>query len=266
MALYLVTAPTVQPLSLSEAKLHLKVETTAEDALIEGLIRAATDHCETFTGRALCRQTWDDKRESFPAGTIWLAKPPVVSVTSVTYLDGNGDSQVWATDQYGADLPAGPQAQRGRIYPAHAINYPTTRDIPNAVTIRAVHGYAGAAQAVTSITRSSTTATVTTTAAHGYSTGQRVTIAGSDQADYNGTVEITVTGAAMFTFTVANSPTTPATGTMTAAILGIPDPVVAAMKLLIAHWYEQRAAVVVGTGAVPAPMAVDALLWPFKVF
>jgi len=73
-------------------------------------------------------------------------------------------------------------------------------------------------KAVTSITRASTTATVTTTLAHGYTTGNSVTILGATQSDYNGTFTITVTGANTFTYTVANSPTTPATGTITSNI------------------------------------------------
>lgn len=75
------------------------------------------------------------------------------------------------------------------------------------------------AVAVTSITRSFTTATVTTTASHSFVTGQSITIAGAVETDYNGTFTITVTGAATFTYTVANSPTTPATGTITATLV-----------------------------------------------
>ena len=68
---------------------------------------------------------------------------------------------------------------------------------------------------VTSITRSSGTATVTTSSAHGLTTGRKATIAGATQTDYNGTYVVTVTGATTFTYTVANSPATPATGTIT---------------------------------------------------
>jgi len=77
---------------------------------------------------------------------------------------------------------------------------------------------------VYSITRSSNTATVTTgeldgsgaliAAAHGRATGDYVTVRGAVQTDYNITAQITVTGANTFTYTVANSPTTPATGTI----------------------------------------------------
>ncbi len=73
---------------------------------------------------------------------------------------------------------------------------------------------------VNSITRSGTTATVTTASAHGYTSGQKVTIAGATQTDYNGTYTITSTGADTYTYTVANSPATPATGTITSTTPG----------------------------------------------
>lgn len=66
--------------------------------------------------------------------------------------------------------------------------------------------------AVSGITRSGTTATVTTAVAHGFATDDFVLIAGADQADYNGSHRIVVTGAGSFTFTVADTAVTPATG------------------------------------------------------
>lgn len=74
-------------------------------------------------------------------------------------------------------------------------------------------------RSVSSITRSSTTATVTTAIDHGYATGDSVVIAGAAQTDYNGVYVITVTGDTTFTYTVANSPVTPATGTITVELL-----------------------------------------------
>jgi hypothetical protein len=76
---------------------------------------------------------------------------------------------------------------------------------------------------VASITRSSTTATVTTSTAHGYVTGQKVVISGATQTDYNGAFTVTVTNATVFTYTVANSPATPATGTILVASGDITD-------------------------------------------
>lgn len=77
-----------------------------------------------------------------------------------------------------------------------------------------VNGYT--AQSVTSITRSGTTATVTVSGGHGLSDGQWATIAGADQSDYNGRFLVTYVSSTAFTVQVANSPATPATGTITA--------------------------------------------------
>lgn len=64
-----------------------------------------------------------------------------------------------------------------------------------------------------SITRSGTTATVTQNG-HGYVNGQQVVVFGADQADYNGTFTITNVTANTFDYEVANSPATPATGSV----------------------------------------------------
>lgn len=68
--------------------------------------------------------------------------------------------------------------------------------------------------AITSITRSGSTATVTTTAAHGLSTNDKVLVGGAVQDDYNLIASITVTGASEFTFPVSGTPASPATGTI----------------------------------------------------
>ena len=75
---------------------------------------------------------------------------------------------------------------------------------------------APSAVSISSITRSSTTATVTTSTAHGYSNYDWVTIAGAGQTEYNGEQQIlSVPSTTTFTFTVDGDATTPATGTMT---------------------------------------------------
>jgi hypothetical protein len=72
-----------------------------------------------------------------------------------------------------------------------------------------------ASQSVTGITRSGATATATV-AAHGIGIGQTGwrTISGANESDYNGTYLVTSVTATTFSYTVANSPTTPATGTI----------------------------------------------------
>jgi uncharacterized phiE125 gp8 family phage protein len=145
MALSLYTAPTTEPVTVAEAKLHIRAnEDTVEDALVGSLITAAREYCETFTRRSLMPQVWDLKLDSFcdPAaykdGVIWLPKPPVTAVTSITYLDTAGDSQTLGTSIYTYDLPSGPQEAYGQVFPQ-------TRSTLNAVTIRFAAGYATAA-------------------------------------------------------------------------------------------------------------------------
>lgn len=68
---------------------------------------------------------------------------------------------------------------------------------------------------LTALTSSGTTATATAAKAHGFVTGDYVTVAGASPAGYNGRVQVTVTGASAFTYTVSAGLTTPATGSVT---------------------------------------------------
>lgn len=144
MSLSLVTAPTVEPLTLDETKAHLRVESDDENGLIYAWIVAARRYCEAYTGRAFLPQTWDLKCDAFPCAydSIRLPMPPVTSVTSVTYLDTSGASQTWSSSLYLTDLPTGPRAAPARITPAYAQYYPPTYNVMNAVTVRFVAGYA----------------------------------------------------------------------------------------------------------------------------
>jgi hypothetical protein len=66
---------------------------------------------------------------------------------------------------------------------------------------------------IVSITRSGSTATITTTEPHGRSTGDVVTVAGADQKEYNISGAITVTGVSSFTMAITGTPDSPATST-----------------------------------------------------
>jgi len=124
--------------------------TTADSQLTAWNI-SAREYGETFTHRGFITQTWDDKRPGFPCdGVIWLPKAPLISVTSVTYLDTAGISQTWSNTLYTVDAPSGPKARMGCLVPNYGEVFPSTREIVNAVTIRFVAGY-GAAAAVPSL-------------------------------------------------------------------------------------------------------------------
>jgi len=86
-----VAGTVTEPVTLSEAKAHLRVLHSAEDTLIGGLVTAAREHAEQITGRSLAQKTYDAWWPAFPAsGTILLPRPPVASVTGVYYLPVSG--------------------------------------------------------------------------------------------------------------------------------------------------------------------------------
>jgi uncharacterized phiE125 gp8 family phage protein len=146
VSLTLVTAPALEPVSLADTKLHLRVDVADDDALIDSLIRAAREYVETFTHRALMPQIWDLKLDGFPScGVIEFPKAPLVSVTSVTYLDTAGVSQTWSSALYTVDAPSGPMARAGRLVPIYGESFPSTRSIVNAVTVRFLAGYGATA-------------------------------------------------------------------------------------------------------------------------
>lgn len=89
----------------------------------------------------------------------------------------------------------------------------------------------GDAMAVSSLTRSSTTATCNTTAVHGLTTGDYVVVAGAVESAYNGTFQVTVVDTDTFTYTVSGSPSTPATGTITVTKAAASNSADTAMKI-----------------------------------
>jgi uncharacterized phiE125 gp8 family phage protein len=68
MNIYLVTAPTIEPIEINDLKLHLRIELdeTDEDEYLEGLITAAREQVEDITHRAILTQTWKYYLESWP--------------------------------------------------------------------------------------------------------------------------------------------------------------------------------------------------------
>lgn len=144
--LSLVSGPTAEPVTLAEAKLHVRDDQAENDSLLQSLIVAARQHVEAVTGRALMTQTWDVMLDGFPSGSIWVPKAPLISVTSVSYLDTAGATQVWGTGNYTVSAPTHDRAQQGRISPNYGVCYPATQSVPNAVTVRVVAGYGSAAR------------------------------------------------------------------------------------------------------------------------
>lgn len=143
MALKLIAAPATEPVTRTEAKSHLRVDTTAEDTLIDALITVARQHIEHELRRALVTQTWELVLDRWPAGGVLrLPLPPLASVTSIKYTDDDGAESTLSSGAYLVDtesLPGRVVLKNGQSWPA------VTLAEANGVRVRFVAGYGGAA-------------------------------------------------------------------------------------------------------------------------
>lgn len=141
MALKLITAPAAEPVSTSEAKSHLRVDTTADDTYIGTLITVARQNVESHLRRALISQTWEVVLDDFPAGVIRLPKPPLASVTSIKYTDDEGNESTYSSANYVVDSDTEP----GRVVLKSGQTWPAvTLAAANGVRVRYVAGYGAA--------------------------------------------------------------------------------------------------------------------------
>lgn len=139
----LTTAPAIEPVSLADMRAHLGItrsEDTSRDTIITARITAARQMAEFHTRQALIHQTWTAYATEFPA-EIPL-KSPLVSVSSVQYIDSNGALQTLAADQYSVDTI------NHCLVPAYGVSWPQTRIVPSAVRVAYVCGYGATAASV----------------------------------------------------------------------------------------------------------------------
>jgi len=134
----LVTEPTIEIMTLDELKRRIRVEHDDDDSTLTAYLAAARKLAEDNTRLGFINATWTNKMDAFPqCGVIEPSRAPLVSVTSITYIDTNGDTQTWSADDYDVDTDSKP----GRITPAYGESWPTTRITLNAVTVTFVAGY-----------------------------------------------------------------------------------------------------------------------------
>jgi len=132
-------APPENPVTTAEVKSQARIDTTAEDSLIDRLISAATASIEGpyGIGIALVEQTWELKLDWFPL-EIQLPLYPVLSVESIKYIDTEGTEQTLDSSVYRVDTHSNP----ARITLEWNETWPSTRLISNAVTVTFKAGYA----------------------------------------------------------------------------------------------------------------------------
>jgi uncharacterized phiE125 gp8 family phage protein len=135
-------APAETPVTIDQAKAHLRVEHDGDNELITALIEAATGYLDGWSGilgRALVTQTWRVDLDVFPpCRYLKLPLLPVQSIASIAYSDGANADQVFAGANY--------SLINGAIVLGNTASFPSVYARADAVRITFVAGYGGAAE------------------------------------------------------------------------------------------------------------------------
>jgi len=191
MTFVLKTPPAVEPVTLADAKLHCREDTTDNDALITSLIMAARTYIDgpkAILNYCLVKQVWYAYFDAFPTGNslridVW----PIVSVDAVEYLDVNSAWQPMPPLNFATDTTAG----NAWVVLASGASWPTPATTINSVRVTFTAGF--------------------------------------------------------------NAPTVP-----------VPSDLQLAIKMLVAHWYENRGVILDDRRLESLPMVFDALVAPYR--
>lgn len=144
----LITAAENYPMSLDDAKDHLRYEDTEDDALIQDYLAAATEWAENYTRRKIATQTWDILLDDFPRGSeqrIILPFGKIQAVKSITYADTATTTVTLegpTSDTPGTDFQESLGSDVAPILmPAYGSVWPSITKVLDAVKIRVVAGY-----------------------------------------------------------------------------------------------------------------------------
>jgi uncharacterized phiE125 gp8 family phage protein len=143
MALVLTSAPALEPVTVAEAKAHLRIDHASEDALIAGLIATARQHIEAALGLALITQSWSWRLDAWPGAAVALPLRPVQAVGAVCVTAADGAVATLAPESYlldGAGVPP-------RLV-ATAPPWPRPAPAAQGIEIAFTAGYGAAASAV----------------------------------------------------------------------------------------------------------------------
>lgn len=123
-----------EPVTLAQAKAHLRVTWDSEDELIQQKLTAAREHVEGLARRSLALKVMEYTAEAFPcSGRLDLPGPPVLAVESVSYIDAEGTVTV---------LEAGAYVYGNSIIrPVFGTRWPATAAVHDAVRVVYTAGY-----------------------------------------------------------------------------------------------------------------------------
>lgn len=168
MALKRTTPPSIEPVTLAEVKINLRIDPddTSQDATLNGLIKGAREWCEGFQNRAYITQQFELALDRFPLfnhhfpfhshfrhhhshlheiEAIKLPRPPLQQVLSLSYIDNLNVTTIWDTANYIVDDFSEP----ARIVRAHGVCWPNVCLAPvNGVRVTYKSGYGDTADLV----------------------------------------------------------------------------------------------------------------------
>ena len=136
--LVVTVAPTDNPITVAEAKAFARIDTAADDTLVTDLITAARVYAEPILNRTFVDTTYEWTLDRFPfdGRALLLPRPPLASITSITYVDTAGTTQTWSDTKYDFDVAS----LVGRVLPSFGESYPATRWQMNAVKVTFIGG------------------------------------------------------------------------------------------------------------------------------
>lgn len=140
MSSILLTAPSVEPVSLDEAKAFLRVEHGDDDETIAALIAGSRIHVEAMTRRAMISQDWRIVADSWPQnGRLPVVPAPLKALNAVRVFDVSGnahevDGQAFVLDKAASVLAFAPWALPQPSRPAAGIEIDVTLGYGDAAT------------------------------------------------------------------------------------------------------------------------------------
>lgn len=142
MPLHILTPPAAEPVTLQEAKDHLRVAINEDDALIEAFIIAARRWCEQYQHRTFVSTQYRYKLDAWPCADMRLPTMPLRSIEAFTYRTVDGDVETVSAETYTIDadamsdhvllLTSWPSAQ---LWPRRAITIDFTAGYPSAASV-----------------------------------------------------------------------------------------------------------------------------------
>ena len=160
MAYKLLVEPAIEPITLADAKQHLRMEVSDDDTLITLLIAAARQYAEQLTRTSFITQQWSLVLDAFPgpslmgvpAGLPWslpghailLEHGPVQSIDSITYVDMASNVQTMPSANYIADMTG----LLARVTPKFGQIWPITLPQIASVSVNFTAGYGATADKV----------------------------------------------------------------------------------------------------------------------